>query len=280
MSPPPPFFLLSPPTVPPPPAEADPPAPTAAEEPKVQSPSSVQEPSEDLIYDDTAPIPSAGEPEPVPTEVFVSAPPADEDDTGLAAAGAGTAAAGTGILRAGTRRGFATFSAGRSFLIGTDEALDFYSYFPMFSPPLRLEQEIGIHPRGGSGLAVSLVAQELFLGSIGPEQARRELGIGARLGGDFPVAPGMGVYASPSFRLGYNLHSVRQQEDGGYPYDDDGEISTDRSHRMDVQFAVAAKILLADRLLLSFRPVDFQIVTDFSHYSLRWSLMGGAGLTF
>jgi hypothetical protein len=243
------------------------------------------EPSEDVIYDDTAPVPSAGEPPPTDPEatgVFISAPPADEETGGLAPADAKAAVAGTGILRAGTHRGFATLSAGRSFLISSDDDLDFQTYFPILSPPLRLEQEVGIHPSGGSGLAVSLVLQELFLSTTGPEQFHREFGVGARVGGDFPVAPGMGVYASPSFRLGYNLHSLREREDS-YPYppyDDEGEISTSRTHRMDVQFAVAAKILLADRLLLSFRPVDFQIVTDFSHYSLRWSLMGGAGLTF
>ncbi|MEM7158974.1 MAG: hypothetical protein AAF799_39415 [Myxococcota bacterium] len=184
------------------------------------------------------------------------------------------------LLPLGTRNRFVTFSVGRSFVIGGDDELPFDSYLPLVSPPLRLEQSIGMYPMGRerSGFFISAVLQEAFMGIEGPKAPTREFGFAPRIGGDIPIAGDTALYLSPSFQLGYNLHTVFQTE-----YDYYGTTSQptpERTHRMDVQMAMAAKILLANRMMLSFRPIDFQIVTDFETYSLRWNVVGGVGLTF
>ena len=43
---------------------------------------------------------------------------------------------------------------------------------------------------------------------------------------------------------------------------------------------LATKILLAERIYLTVRPVDLEVVTDFVQYTVRWNLTGGLGLTF
>ncbi len=301
MSPPPPPLFFAPPVLPPAPGEtqsvvepeAEPTEPVDAAEPVAPAepaePADVVQPVD--VADPGVPSPDPfppPDPDPGPVAVEprgVSASMVASDFEEAPIAEGGTEAAGGGVLRLGTRRRFVTFSIGRSFLIGSDDDRDFAGYLPLLSPPLRLEQTIGLHPRSddGSGFFFALAVQQSFRGIESPKSPNREFGFGPRVGTDIPVGNQAAIYLRPSIQLGYNLHTLFTTEyQYGYNYGSGstGEPEPDRAHRMDVQMALAARILLADRVLLSFRPVDFQIVTDFDGYSLRWNVMGGVGLTF
>ena len=305
MSPPPPpplpplpLLLVGPPVLPPSGEEAQPVPEASAPAQTGESPE-VQSPATDTTVPEapatttpaatettTTETPAATEPESPPAETSSTRPQTYEPEYDLppkrerADDFDSDDAPAPSLLPLGTRGRFVTFSVGRSFTIGGDDELAFDSYLPLVTPPLRLEQTIGIHPRtkNSSGFYIAAVLQEAFMGIEGPKAPTREFGFAPRFGADIPIAGDTALYLSPSMQLGYNLHTVFQRE-----YDYYGTTSQptpERSHRMDVQMAIAAKILLADRMLLSFRPIDFQIVTNFDTYSLRWNVVGGVGLTF
>lgn len=178
------------------------------------------------------------------------------------------------LLRRNTRFGYFTFSSGRSSLLESGGLSD----RPRTSPGLMLEEAIGVYvsQRTYSDSSLALVFQQSFLS--GPFDSQ-EYTFGPRLTFDIPIDQNLGIYVSPSMLAGYNLSS---QGDVLYDYDasyEDDRTTRTREHRLDVQFGLAAKLLLADRLELSFRPFQLQIVTDFTDYSIRWNMMAGIGIT-
>lgn len=289
MSPPPVFF--EPPPQPPAPVVAEPrpaeaaapaPAPAPAQPSSTPAPGPEPAPKAAPSVPATEPVPAAApapaaapiEPVPGTGSAPDPAPAETERPPGLEAAPSDAPA--SGVLRPGTRRGFLTFAVGRSFLLETDGLSD----VPRTSPGLMLEEAAGFvvkdRPHARSSLA--FVFQQAF--QSGPFDAQ-EFAFAPRVTFDIPLDPNLGVYLSPSILAGYNLSSR-----GGVLYDpgddyygNDDRPRREREHRFDAQFALAAKLLLADRLELAFRPLQLQIVTDFSEYSLRWNVLAGIGLT-
>ncbi len=177
----------------------------------------------------------------------------------------------TGVLTPGTRGFYIRFNAGRSYMIASDDPVDYAG--GLASPSFRLEQAFGLHPvtRTSEGFVLEIVAQETFNGATGDGSRLSELAIGPRFGGDLRLGAQHAVYFRPHGTVMYNL----QQEILGGP---DGE--TNRYSRVALAFGMDFSLILTDRFVFAVRPLELELATSFSSYSVRANLIGGAGITF
>jgi glycine/D-amino acid oxidase-like deaminating enzyme len=128
----------------------------------------------------------------------------------------------------------------------------------------KLTEEVGYHFGGGaSGLALALSLQQAY----GTDVVLFETG--PRLLYDFQVGRALGLYISPSLLLGYALQSSKY---------------SDSEHGVTVQLACDAKLTLADRAFVFFRPVGIDVLhlrwRGMGHTGVRYELLIGAGATY
>ena len=83
-------------------------------------------------------------------------------------------------------------------------------------------------------------------------------------------------YVSNGFTLGGNLLTYGSGV-GYYSYGGIGLIG----FGLDMAYNLGAKIVVKDRLILSFRPVNLDVTYLFpAAYRVRWSVMGGLGFSW
>jgi hypothetical protein len=133
----------------------------------------------------------------------------------------------------------------------------------------KLIQTFGYHFLGGAdGPAIAIDLQEAF----GDHFTSIELL--PKFVWDFRIVPGLGLYLSPSFGFGF----------AAFVFDEDIPGRDDSFKGMTLQFAFEAKLILADRGLVFFRPVGVDILPMSYHDNwetgARWDLMFGGGAIF
>ncbi len=193
--------------------------------------------------------------------------------------GAPPSTGSTSFTAPGTHPGFFTVSAGRAYSVRGVPAIT-ASQFPT-QPTPKFEQSLGYHFNGGSdGLAAGAVLQQEF------GAAFNSFVIGGRLQIDAPLSANHGVYLTPSFTLGFRILSDVDRGDGysySYSYGDGPPFFL-----ASLQFGLAGKVLLADKLLLTFRPATVHVSAptpdelggDPDPVILSLDVMAGIGVTF
>lgn len=168
----------------------------------------------------------------------------------------------------GTHGGFLTVHVGSSRPLRTIEYDD-----PVGGGSPLIEEAIGVHTGGdSSGFAVELVLQQ----SVGLDAST--FVFAPRFGADIALSEWFGVYLSPSLALGYRMIKPGGLNQLG---PDDSQLG----HQATIQFALGTKIIVVDRLVLSFRPIGIDLAIPSRRYSdnllaVRWQLVGGLGFTF
>jgi len=132
---------------------------------------------------------------------------------------------------------------------------------------LKLGQSCGYHfGEGASGFALGAEIQESIGGSA------FGFAIGPKVWFDIALSEKYGVYLAPSFMMGLAYASVSQTY-YGYEYGSTSGVG------LDMQIGLEAKMILADRGLIFFRPVTIDIgVGDV--VALRYDLVFGGGVMF
>jgi hypothetical protein len=184
-------------------------------------------------------------------------------------------------MRRGTRRGFFTFMAGRSWNLRgepNDETQNAQRSGVEASSQLVLEEAIGFHVKpGDQGFAPSLVFRQQ-LSKLNPGFT-----FGVRGQWDIALSQRYGVFITPSILAGYHLapNAVRGGGSYSYYYYYYGGGFASYYHQALGQVGVGIKLLLADRLQLTFRPVSLSVrgPTDVV-VDLDWDISGGFGITF
>jgi hypothetical protein len=122
----------------------------------------------------------------------------------------------------------------------------------------KMSEGIAWHPfGGGSGFALGGELQQSFGGGAFVFQT------GPKVWFDFAIVPDIGFYLSPSAMFGIAVSS--------------GNDTT--NVLFDMQYGFEAKLILADRGLLFFRPFTLDIAIGDS-VALRYDIIFGGGVTF
>lgn len=123
----------------------------------------------------------------------------------------------------------------------------------------KLTQEFGYHVNGsGDGFAIGAAVSEAFGNGLFRFQP------GLRMWGDIPVSDDLGVYITPMGHLGYTLLT------GGGASD----------HAFNPAIGVAARLVLADRAIISFSPLTLDFLVNENGMVMSYELAFGGGVTF
>jgi hypothetical protein len=171
-------------------------------------------------------------------------------DVNAAPAGEGAApppAAGPGgypdILRPSTRSMFGTFWLGGTFGLNAGGSV------------FKMGQEFGWHWSGDfTGGAIGAYLHESFAGGAAAVQ------LGPKFWWDFQIMDGLGLYISPSVAIGIAIAG------GGAAF--------------DMNLGCEAKLALADRGFVSFKPIGINIVAGGGGALVGWDFLFGGGVMF
>ncbi len=160
------------------------------------------------------------------------------------------------VVRPSTRPAWAAFGLGPSIATlacgGGGCASGSFTQF-------KLTQEIGYHVNGsGDGFAIGAAVSEAFGNGLFRFQP------GLRMWGDIPVSDDLGLYITPFGHVGYTLLT--------------GGGAT--AHAFNPAVGVAARLVLADRAIISFSPVTFDFLVDDDGMIMSYELAFAGGVTF
>lgn len=123
----------------------------------------------------------------------------------------------------------------------------------------KLTQEFGYHVNGsGDGFAIGAAVSEAFGNGLFRFQP------GLRMWGDIPVSDDLGLYITPMGHVGYTLLSG-----GGAS-----------SHAFNPAVGLAARLVLADRAIISFSPATLDFLVNEDGMVMSYELAFGGGVTF
>jgi len=167
------------------------------------------------------------------------------------------------LLPAKTKRRYMELNAGSVYTLGGLTG-------PFGGQGFQLEQVFGryVGKSKTDGLGIGFTVIERF-------STYSDYTIGARFQWDKPLSKDLGIYVSNGFTLGFNLMTYGT---GGYGYY--GGLGV-LGFGLDMAYNLGAKIVVKDRLILSFRPVNLDvnyIIPAF--YRVRWSVMAGIGFSW
>jgi hypothetical protein len=180
-----------------------------------------------------------------------------------------------------TRGGFIVVSVGGTRPIRSPE------YGSALVGSFHLEQALGTHFRDGGGAALAIVTQQTL------DADAYAYAFAGRFQYDAEIGKGLGLYLAPLITIGYRrVRMGGVERECGIINDPSIEpisCAPGRlSHQVTLQFGLEAKIVAADRLVLSFRPVTVDVGVPHAdkpydglfRSTVRWQLVGGLGLTF
>jgi hypothetical protein len=163
-----------------------------------------------------------------------------------------------GLIGSSTRKGFILLSVGSTRGLRNPE----HGYSSITSS--QLEQAIG--SRTAHGLGFALVTQQTLSSDT------NYYAFAGRIQYDAEIGTGLGLYLTPLLTVGYRRY---RRACPPTLYD---LCLSGVSHQATVQLGLEAKLVAANRLILSFRPVTLEIVAP--ALTVNWQLVGGLGLTF
>lgn len=131
----------------------------------------------------------------------------------------------------------------------------------------KMEQVFGYHFFGTSeGPCLGGALEESFGNNFFTFQ------IGPRFWWDIQPVAGLGLYLAPLAQLGYQVATF-----------DDGFLGRFRRsftyHAFNMKFGFEVKLVLGDRGVVYFRPFSIDMFIQ-DHFSARWDIMMGGGVTF
>ena len=202
------------------------------------------------------------QPEPVATPApATTEPPVEYDDVEVPEVPEAPAPKRVNLLAPTDKRFFFDlFVGGSRSLRG-----GYYSYFPGMD--FKIEATIGGHGKKRDTLAGAAVVQLNYGGFL------NSMTVGPRIQWDKPIVPSHALYMHTNLTLAYRATTY------GYYGLLLGLPSALHSALFGVGWGV--KAIVADRLSLNFRPVNFAISgPGFGIVSLEWDVMGGIGVVW
>ncbi len=165
------------------------------------------------------------------------------------------------LIPRGSKRSYFEFNVG-----SVHSMFGYGSYYGYgnFGATTHLEQVIGRYVGASKtdGFGVGFLAIERIGGIFS------DYTLGLRLQWDRPLSETYGVYLCNSFSLGFNM--------SGY-----GTGLGVIGFGVDAMYSAGAKLLIKDRLSLSFKPINIDFLyNSFLFINLRFSVLGGIGVTF
>lgn len=158
-----------------------------------------------------------------------------------------------------TRRSLRPGTKPMAFQIGQGPSMNVHRATSVF----KMSQEFNFHFSGNaSGPAIAVMTEEEFTdGMLGFTLAPKFVY-------DMQILPNIGFYISPSVSLGYHGEAW--------------SYSGDRWHHLNMQFDVAAKLILKNLWLLWAQPTNINVMVDPGDgwAGVRYEFMVGAGVIF
>ena len=164
------------------------------------------------------------------------------------------------LLRPSDKRRFFSLNLGVSApLVG---ALGYFSYYgALGGPPMRIETAVGSHFKRKPTMGAAFVISDTLGGFI------NSVHIGARLQWDKPLSKHYAIYSQSMVTMGFRVNLLNY-----------GILPLPYGVGGFVEGSWGAKILVAERLSLSFRPVNVELVGDtLTFVGLNWNVMVGMG---
>jgi hypothetical protein len=168
----------------------------------------------------------------------------------------------SGVVAPSTHAGFAAFGIGPG--VGLSACGDGGCAGASDFTQVLLTQEIGFHPGGGGdGFALGLAVSEGF----GNHVFRFRPGF--KMWWDIAPKRDLGLYIAPTVQLGYALFSA-----------DAGPFGSADEHAFHAAPGLELRLVLADRALITFKPLSFDFYASDDGLLVEYGLSAGGGVTF